>query len=59
VVRLLNTKLGGEVVDFTPGSMANLDKHFKYSKPSHAITTAVSHGGHNILYGKFAQFKNE
>jgi len=41
------------------GSVANLDNLFMNHKPSHSTTTVVSHGGHNILYGKFSQFKNE
>jgi len=39
--------------------MANLDNLFVDYKPSHLTTTAVCHGGHNILYEKFAEFKNE
>jgi len=53
-VRLSKTKLGGTVVTLSQGSMANLDNLFTNHKPSHSMTTAVSHGGHNILYGKFS-----
>jgi len=55
----LDTKLGGKVVTLSAKSLANLESLFSQHKPSHATTTAVSHGGHNILYGSFARFSNE
>jgi len=58
-VRLLDTKLGGKVVTLSAKSLANLESLFSQHKPSHATTNAVSHGGHNILYGRFSRFCNE
>jgi len=51
VVMLLNINVGGKVITLSPANLDNLCKDYK---PSHSAITAVCHGGHNILYGKFA-----
>jgi len=58
-VRLLEMTLGGSVDMLPPDCLANLEALFASHKPNHTNTTAISHGGHNILYGNFARFQNE
>ena len=57
-VRLLET-IGGIVDTLSPDCLSDLKGLFDCHKPNHANTTAVSHGGHNILYGNFSRFQNE
>jgi len=58
-VRLLETTLGGKVDMLSPDCLADLEALFAHHKPNHANMTAVSHDGHNILYGNFARLQNE
>ena len=55
VVRLLET-MGGIVDTLSLDCLADLEALFDHHKPNHANLTAISHGGHNILYGNFSRF---
>jgi len=58
-VRLLETMLGGIVDTLSLDCLADLEALFDCHKLNHTNMTAISHGGHNILYGNFARFWNE
>jgi len=49
-------RLGGKVDMLAPDCLADSAALFACHKPNHANMTAVSHGGHNILYGNFSRF---
>jgi len=43
----------------SPDCLADLKDLFDHHKPNHANMTAISHGGHNILYGNLARLQNK
>jgi len=50
----LERNLGGKIDTLPSDCLYDLEMLFDRHKPNHDKTTAVSHGGHNILYGRFA-----